>query len=242
MGTAEQQLPQCSPRRLGGLYAFCSFNLAGGSPAAPPPTHPPPHTPTQVHATARDPSNPRAVAHLTSLPGAAERLKLFKADLLSSAGFDAAMAGCAAVLHTASPYAIDCPVGKEDEMLIQPALKGTENVLDAVNRAASVTRVLVTSSVVGVWGDPTERGKKHVFTEDDWNKIAHPKNYPYFYSKMKAEQLAYEMEGRAGGRWSLVTLNPGVVWGPPIGERGAVVVCRGVGRLEGAGRGGGSSG
>jgi nucleoside-diphosphate-sugar epimerase len=175
-----------------------------------------------VHATARDPNSKRAVGHLTSLPGAAERLKLFQADLLREGAFDEAMAGCAAVLHTASPYALDCPPGKEEEMLIGPALKGTKNVLDSVNRTPSVTRVLVTSSVVGVWGDPNERGKGHVFTEEDWNKIAHPKNYPYFYSKMKAEQLAYEMAEAAKGRWSLVTLNPGVVWGPPLGAlRGA---------------------
>jgi len=174
----------------------------------------------------RDPNNPKSVAHLAALPGAPERLKLFRADLLTDGAFDRAMAGCAAVLHTASPYAIDCPAGKEDEMLIRPALKGTENVLGSVNRTPSVTRVLVTSSVVGVWGDPDERGRKHVFTEDDWNKVAHPKNYPYFYSKMKAEQRAYEIEAEAGGRWSLVTLNPGVVWGPPIG---ASFVCLCVG-------------
>ncbi|KAI8471770.1 MAG: heme peroxidase-related protein [Monoraphidium minutum] len=172
-----------------------------------------------VHATARDPSNARAVGHLTSLPGAAERLKLFKADLLADGAYDEALSGCSAVMHTASPYFLDCPPGKEEEMLIGPAIKGTENVLASVNRAQGITRVLVTSSIVGVWGDPDERGKGHVFTEDDWNRIAHPKRYPYFYSKMKAEERAYEMEREAGGRWSLVTLNPGVVWGPPVGKR-----------------------
>lgn len=172
-----------------------------------------------VHATCRDPKSQAAVGHLTALPGAGERLKLFQADLLRDGSFDAAMAGCTAVMHTASPYTLDCPPGKEEEMLIAPALKGTENVLDAVNRTPSVTRVLVTSSVVGVWGDPDERGKGHVFTEDDWNKVAHPKRYPYFYSKLRAEQRAYEMAEAAGGKWSLVTLNPGVVWGPPVGKR-----------------------
>jgi nucleoside-diphosphate-sugar epimerase len=173
----------------------------------------------KVHATARDPKNPRAVGHLTSLPGAGDRLKLFAADLLADGAFDAAMDGCAAVLHTASPYALDCPPGKEEEMLIAPALRGTENVLAAVNRTPSVTRVIVTSSVVGVWGDPSERGKGHVFNEDDWNLVAHPTRYPYFYSKMVAEKRAYELHEAAGGRWSLVTLNPGVVWGPPIGAQ-----------------------
>ncbi|KIZ02870.1 heme peroxidase-related protein [Monoraphidium neglectum] len=172
-----------------------------------------------VHATARNPGNAKSVAHLASLPGAAERLKLFKADLLQEGCFDEALVGCSAVMHTASPYFLDCPPGKEDEMLIGPAIRGTENVLNSVNRAPGVKRVLVTSSVVGVWGDPNERGKGHVFTEDDWNKVAHPKKYPYFYAKMMAERRAFEMEQEAAGRWSLVTLNPGVVWGPPIGNR-----------------------
>lgn len=190
----------------------------------------------QVHATARNPSNAASVAHLTSLPGAAERLKLFKADLLTDGAFDEAMAGCAAVMHTASPYLLDCPAGKEEELLIGPAIRGTENVLGSVNRTPTVKRVLVTSSIVAVWGDPRERGKDHVFTEEDWNKIAHPRNYPYFYSKMMAEKRAYEMEAEAGGRWGLVTLNPGVVWGPPIGEPvvggGAGGACLGVGVLR----------
>jgi nucleoside-diphosphate-sugar epimerase len=86
--------------------------------------------------------------------------------------FDEALVGCSAVMHTASPYFLDCPPGKEDEMLIGPAIRGTENVLNSVNRAPGVKRVLVTSSVVGVWGDPNERGKGHVFTEDDWNKVS----------------------------------------------------------------------
>jgi hypothetical protein len=52
-------------------------------------------------------------------------------------------------------------------------------------------------------------------------QVAHPKKYPYFYAKMMAERRAFEMEQEAAGRWSLVTLNPGVVWGPPIGASAA---------------------
>lgn len=65
-----------------------------------------------VHATCRDPSNPKAVAHLTQLQGADERLKLFAADLTLPGSFMQAMAGCKYVIHTASPYALECPPGQ----------------------------------------------------------------------------------------------------------------------------------
>eukprot|EP00878_Enallax_costatus_P014080 GHUV01014725.1.p1 GENE.GHUV01014725.1~~GHUV01014725.1.p1 ORF type:complete len:318 (+),score=65.24 GHUV01014725.1:1030-1983(+) len=112
-----------------------------------------------------------------------------------------------------------CPAGKEDELMIQPAIFGTENVLNAVNASPSVKRVVLTSSTVAVWGDPHERGKGRVFTEADWNITAHPKKFPYFYAKTKAEERAYAMEQEAGGRWSLCSICPGAIWGPPTGSR-----------------------
>ncbi len=65
-----------------------------------------------VHATCRDPRNRKSVHHLLELPGAAERLKLFAADLTVPGSFMHAMAGCRFVIHTASPYALECPPGQ----------------------------------------------------------------------------------------------------------------------------------
>lgn len=172
-----------------------------------------------VHATVRDPSNSRVVGHLTELPGASQRLQLYKADLTQEGAFDAAFRGCDVVVHTASPYALDVPAGKEEESMIQPAVFGTTNVLDSVNRTPSVKKVVLTASVVCVWTDPYERGKGHVFTEDDWNTSAHPKQTPYFYAKTAAEKKAYEMQAAAGGKWQLCSMNPGTIWGPSLGNR-----------------------
>lgn len=65
-----------------------------------------------VHATCRDPRNRKAVAHLTSMPHAEERLKLFAADLTVPGSFMQAIVGCECVIHTASPYALECPPGQ----------------------------------------------------------------------------------------------------------------------------------
>lgn len=78
---------------------------------------------------------------------------------------------------------------QEEEQLIRPAVFGTENVINAVNAAGTVRRVVVTASTAAVFTDAFERGKGHVFTEADWNISATPKKFPYFYSKALAEQV-----------------------------------------------------
>jgi nucleoside-diphosphate-sugar epimerase len=72
-----------------------------------------------------------------------------QADLLDQGSFDAAVAGCRAVIHVASPVNPRVPPGKGREVLIEPAVKGVENVLGAVERTPSVQVVVMTSSVAG---------------------------------------------------------------------------------------------
>ncbi|TVU08211.1 hypothetical protein EJB05_41605, partial [Eragrostis curvula] len=55
-----------------------------------------------VHGTVRDPGDAKN-AHLAALDGAAERLRLFKADLLDYGSMAAAIAGCDGVFHVACP-------------------------------------------------------------------------------------------------------------------------------------------
>jgi dihydroflavonol-4-reductase len=78
---------------------------------------------------------------------------------------------------------------QEEEQLIKPAVFGTENVLNAVNAAGTVQRVVITASTASVFTDAFERGEGHVFTEADWNVSATPTKFPYFYSKKLAEQV-----------------------------------------------------
>ena len=84
-----------------------------------------------VHGTVRSvaAATTGSGAFLMSLPGAAERLKLFEADLLLSGSFEAALKGCGAVLHTASPFVSAVKPGTERQVFVEPALRGTENVL-----------------------------------------------------------------------------------------------------------------
>nr|CAB3454876.1 unnamed protein product [Digitaria exilis] len=60
-----------------------------------------------VHATLRNLGDESKTALLRGLPGAAERLVLFEADIYDAASFQQAIAGCGFVFLVASPTSQD---------------------------------------------------------------------------------------------------------------------------------------
>lgn len=176
-----------------------------------------------VHGTVRDPANEKSVGPLKKIAAAAPQgtLRLFKADLLDKGSFDAPMAGCEVVIHTASPFVVR-GFKSAHEALIRPAVEGTRNVLEAVDRTASVKRVVLTSSVAAVYGDCADMRKipRGYFTEDDWNFSSSEDHQPYSYSKFLAEKEAWKIHD-AQNRWRLVTINPGMVGGPALTKASA---------------------
>lgn len=146
-------------------------------------------------------------------------LQFFEADLLKKDSFSEAMDGCELVIHTASPFKIS---GLKDvqEELVDPALEGTRNVLDSANATESVKRVVLTSSIVAIFGDAIDiqKTKKGIFTEEHWNLTSSPNHQPYSYSKTVAEKLAWSMAEKQS-RWKLVAINPGLILGPSLSNR-----------------------
>ena len=170
-----------------------------------------------VHATVRDPQDPRKTDHLSAIaqdcPG---RLTFFRANLLHPGAFDSAVAGCRLVFHTASPLIVR---GVEDPVrdLLEPATAGTRHVLEAANRTASVRRVVLTSSITAIYGDAAdlEQIPAGRFDESHWNETSDARHQPYSYSKTLSERLAWEIAGKQS-RWDLVVVNPGLVLGPGL--------------------------
>jgi len=143
------------------------------------------------------------------MPGATERLELFQADLLDEGSFDTAIAGCAYVLHVASPYVLDVADAQRD--LVDPAVAGTHNVLGACVRASTVTRVVLTSSVAAVTDEPES---DRVLTEADWNTRSTLTRNPYYLSKVLAEKEAWAFVEREKPAFDLVAINPFAIIGP----------------------------
>ncbi len=173
-----------------------------------------------VNATVRDPSNIQKVEHLKALAEAsAGQLKLFKSDLLDVGSFDEPMQDCELVIHTASPFFMTGIKNPEEE-LIRPAKEGTRNVLESAKRNPTVKRVVLTSSVVAIYGDNVdiELAPGGTFTEKEWNITSSAEHQPYSYSKMIAEKEAWAIT-KEQDQWDLLTINPGWILGPSVSNR-----------------------
>lgn len=164
-----------------------------------------------VRGTVRDPANAKSVSHLTSLPGAAERLELFAADLNRPGSFDAAMQTCDALMHIASPYVLTVKDAQRD--LVDPAVNGTLEALRAAAKVPSLKVVVLTSSMAAVTDSPDPT---HRYTEDDWNETSTLERNPYYFSKTQAERAAWKFVQDSKPGFRLVALNPPLVAGPSL--------------------------
>ena len=140
----------------------------------------------------------------------AGELTFVQADLESDAGWAEAFQGVTALVHTASPFPIAQP--KDPATVMRPAVEGTQRVLKAA-AAAGVTRVVLTSSTVAVLN---EAKPDTLQDEADWCDTHLPSTTPYAKSKTLAERAAWEIAKARGLK--LTTINPGLVFGPPLDE------------------------
>ena len=164
----------------------------------------------RVRGTVR--KSPENYPFLLALPGAAERLELVRADLLAAGSYDRAVEGCDFVMHTASPYEINVKNPQTD--LVDPAVNGTETVLESCMKSGSVKRVIFTSSIAAITDEPDSN---KVFTEKDWNIMSSLDRNPYHFSKTVAELAAWDFIMKMRPAFDLVAINPFMVIGPSLG-------------------------
>jgi nucleoside-diphosphate-sugar epimerase len=166
-----------------------------------------------VRATVRDLKREPAVrAALGKVVDAGDRLTFFAADLMSDAGWDAAVQGCDYVLHVASPLGVAEPMDPNE--LIIPARDGARRAVSAAIKAG-VKRVVLTSSVAAT-SPPTSAGDSQS-DETQWTDLTLPKVSAYYQSKTIAERAAWDLiAAEGGGVTSLATVNPALVLGPVL--------------------------
>ncbi|THG00753.1 hypothetical protein TEA_025578 [Camellia sinensis var. sinensis] len=152
--------------------------------------------------------DPKKTEHLLALDGAKERLHLFQADLLVEGSFDPIIDGCEGVFHTASP--VHFSVTDPQVELIDPALKGTVNVLRSCAKVPSIKRVVLTSSTAAVICN-RKMLTPGLHVDETWFSD------PLFckeskLSKTLAEEAAWKFAKENG--IDLTVINPGWVFGP----------------------------
>ncbi|KAG2707679.1 hypothetical protein I3760_05G158700 [Carya illinoinensis] len=141
-----------------------------------------------VNASVRDPNDPKKTEHLLMLDGAKEKLHLFKADLLEEL--------------------------RRIAELIEPAVKGTLNVLRSCAKVSSVKRMVITSSM----GAVVYSGKPltpDVLVDETWFSdpaFCEESKLWYMLSKTLAEKAAWEFSKENG--IDMVAMHPGWVSGP----------------------------
>ena len=167
----------------------------------------------KIRTTVRNLSREAEVRAMLRNAGAeaGDQLSFVAAELMSDAGWPAAVSGCEYVMHIASPFPSQVP--KDENELIVPAREGALRVLHA-SRDAGVKRVVLTSSFAAVgYGHPE---RQDVFTEKDWTNPAGPDVMPYTKSKTLAERAAWDFINREGAGLELAVLNPVAVFGPVL--------------------------
>ncbi|KAB1227630.1 Tetraketide alpha-pyrone reductase 1 [Morella rubra] len=149
-----------------------------------------------VRACVRDPNDPKKTNHLLVLDGAKERLQLFEANLLEEGSFDVAIQGCDGVFHTASPFYND--IKDPQAELLDPAVKGTLNVLKSCAKSRSVKRRTPDVVVDETW-----------FSDPEFCKAG---KLWYVLSKTLAEEAAWKFAKEKD--LDMVVINPSMVMGP----------------------------
>ncbi|CAL5093981.1 unnamed protein product [Urochloa decumbens] len=163
-----------------------------------------------VHATVRNIQDEGETMHLHALDGAGTRLRLFQIDLLDLPSIRAAIEGAQGVFHLASPLIVQTQDPETE--LLEPAVKGTLNVLRAA-KDSGVGRVVLVSSKAAMVPNPNWPADK-VLDEDSWADVELLRKLEHWYgvSKTLAEKAAWDFAAEEG--LQLVVLNPGLVLGP----------------------------
>jgi bifunctional dihydroflavonol 4-reductase/flavanone 4-reductase len=134
---------------------------------------------------------------LLDLPGATERLSLWKADLAEEGSFDDAIRGCTGVFHVATPMDFeskDPEVNKRvhswpvnfctsqrhcsirtyylwlplQNEVIKPTVEGMMSIMRACKEAGTVRRIVFTSSAGTV---NIEERQRPVYDQDNWSDV-----------------------------------------------------------------------
>ncbi len=156
----------------------------------------------EVVALVRDPQA-RIAQQLAERPNVA----LATGDVLDGASVEAALAGCAAVLHCAGKVS---RAKADASTMTRVNVEGVETVLSACVRAG-VRRAVVasTSGTIGVSTDPNA-----VADETATAPLELINKWPYYRSKYYGEQIALEFAEPKRGGMEVVIVNPALLLGP----------------------------
>jgi len=164
----------------------------------------------KVRASVRNTKDPKRTEYLKKL---CPDIELVESDLLKEGSFDNAAQGCDFVIHVASPVTVG---GDPQTTLVDPAVKGTVNILEACKKSGTVKRLVITSSVAAIHCFNDDNPADYFYDEKDWNKKSSLTQWPYGLAKTTAEKTAWEyvQKPEIKDLFDLVTILPAMCVGP----------------------------
>lgn len=140
-------------------------------------------------------------------------------DVAATGAFDEAVKGVDGVIHTASPFVTQVENNERD--LLDPAIKGTTSILQAVEKyAPQVKRIVITSSFAAIL-DPTQGARPgYTYSEKDWNPVTYEQarsgdgSTAYCASKTFAEKAAWGFVKDKKPNFDVATICPPMIYGP----------------------------
>jgi nucleoside-diphosphate-sugar epimerase len=142
-------------------------------------------------------------------------------DIMAEGAYKDAVQGVIGVIHLASPFLLQVEDNERD--LLQPAMQGTQQVLESVHKyGPDVKRVIITSSFSSIIDIPKGNRPGYTYTEADWNPVtweeAKAGNGPVAYSASKvfAEKAAWDYVEKHKPHFTLATICPPMIYGPAM--------------------------
>lgn len=184
-----------------------------------------------VHATLRSLADEKKTGLLRALPGAAERLRLFEADMYDADTFEPAIAGCHFVFLVATPLTHD-PTSTKYKNTTEAAVDAARIILRQCALSGTVKRVIHTASVTAA--SPLKEdgsGYKDFADESNWTPLnlsyeftnAYLDDYVRSKTLSEKELLSYDESSSSSSKeddrsraLEVVTLACGLVGGDSI--------------------------
>ena len=140
-------------------------------------------------------------------------------DVAAVNAFDDAVKGVDGVIHTASPFVLSVEDNERD--LLTPALNGTTEILNSVQKhAPQVKRVVLTSSFAAIVDLSKGARPGYTYDEKDWNPVTYEEakkadgGAAYCASKTFAERAAWDFVKDKKPNFDVATICPPMIYGP----------------------------
>lgn len=174
----------------------------------------------KVKVSATDISKPEKYTHLKQLPNA-ENLELAALKVENKEQLQEFVNDCDIVIHGGTPFKLDFEDAKKE--LFDPTIHGTNNFLDAVNKASQVKKVVVIASVAAYNTNfPMPPGNKNpddTFNEND-TPFTSEESHPYAQAKFIANQTVSKfIEDNPNIDMEISSVSPVFVTGKQLSTR-----------------------